>query len=158
MTDHLDPAASPWIRLGAYAVASDAAGRLLCSRVAPGYPWAGTWTLPGGGVEWGEHPDEAVLRELGEETGLIGRIGRIIGIHSHIVERPMSRPGPAHVIAILYQIADVTGELRVEQAGSSDACAWLTPAELAELPRVPLIDVALAEITSSDAEITSSNA
>jgi len=138
-----DPDATPWIRLGAYAIATDDAGRLLCSRVAPGYPWAGTWTLPGGGVEWGEHPDHAVIRELHEETGLSGRIQRIISIHSHTIERPTSRPGPAHVVAILYRVVDVAGELRVEESGSSDACAWLTAAELAELPHVPLIERAL---------------
>ncbi len=125
---------SPWVRLGAYAVATDGDGRLLCARVAPGYPWAGTWTLPGGGVEWGEHPDDAVIRELAEETGLHGRIEGILAIHSHTVERPASRPGPAHVVAILYRVVAIAGDLRVEENGSSDACAWLTAADLANLP------------------------
>ena len=98
----IDPLAQPWIRLGAYAVVSDDSGRLLCCRIAPGYPWAGTWSLPGGGVEWGEHPDDAVIRELAEETGLTGRIERFVGIDSHTIDRPVSRPGPAHIVAILY--------------------------------------------------------
>jgi len=141
-----DPLAVPWIRLGAYAVVSDDAGRLLCCRIAPGYPWAETWTLPGGGVEWGEHPDDAVIRELAEETGLAGRIERIIGIDSHVIEGPVSRPGPAHIVAILYRVADVTGYLRVEQGGSTDACAWLSGAEIAGLPHVPLLERALSAI------------
>jgi len=141
-----DPLAVPWIRLGAYAVVSDDARRLLCCRIAPGYPWAETWTLPGGGVEWGEHPDDAVIRELAEETGLAGRIERIIGIDSHVIERPVSRPGPAHIVAILYRVADVTGALRVEQGGSTDACAWLSAAEIAGLPHVPLVERALGAI------------
>ncbi len=139
-----DPRALPWIRLGAYGVVSDATGRLLACRIAPGYPWAGTWTLPGGGVEWGEHPDDAVLRELAEETGLTGRVERILGIDSHTVDRPVSRPGPAHVVAVLYLLRGVQGELRVEEGGSTDACAWLSPGELADLPHVPLIDRAMA--------------
>ena len=115
-------------------------------RIAPGYPWAGTWTLPGGGVEWGEHPDAAVIREVQEETGLTGQIERIIGIHSHTIDRPASRPGPAHVVAILYRVVDVSGVLRVEDSGSSDACAWLTSDELADLPHMPLVVQALAAI------------
>lgn len=34
----------------------------------------GPWELPGGGVEFGEHPDQAVLREVREETGLAAHI------------------------------------------------------------------------------------
>ena len=146
MTDERDPRATPWIRLGAYAVVSDDGGRLLCTRVAAGYPWAGTWTLPGGGVEWGEHPDDGVIRELAEETGLTGRIDHIIGIHSHTIERPASRPGPAHVVAILYRVVDITGAIRVEQDGSSDAVAWFTAVELADVPHVALVTQALAAI------------
>ncbi len=143
-----DQPASPWVRLGAYAVVSNDAGHLLACRIAPGYPWAGTWTLPGGGVEWGEHPDDAVIRELAEETNLRGRIERIVAVDSHTIERPASRPGPAHVVAILYRVVDVSGELRVEQGGSTDACAWLSAAELAGLPHVPLIERAIAVLAA----------
>lgn len=52
--------------LGAYALCRDPSGRLLLARLAPGLLDAGLWTMPGGGVEWGEHPDDAVLRELEE--------------------------------------------------------------------------------------------
>jgi mutator protein MutT len=40
---------------------------------------AGQWALPGGRVEAGEHPEEAVLRELEEEVGLRLDADRIIG-------------------------------------------------------------------------------
>ena len=56
-------------RLGAYAVVI-VGDRILLTRISPaGYP-AGTWTLPGGGVDHGESPHDAVVRELYEETGL----------------------------------------------------------------------------------------
>ena len=45
-------------------------GRLLLVRIAGGLD-KGFWTLPGGRIEWGEHPDAALLRELEEETGAV---------------------------------------------------------------------------------------
>ncbi|MBA3052711.1 NUDIX hydrolase [bacterium] len=45
-------------------------------------PAAGQWSLPGGFVESGEHPEEACLRELMEETGIKGEIIRLVGVYS----------------------------------------------------------------------------
>lgn len=53
-------------------------GLLLVRRsVEPG---KGLWCLPGGFMEIGETPEQGVLRELQEETGLSGKIDRFIGI------------------------------------------------------------------------------
>jgi 8-oxo-dGTP diphosphatase len=40
---------------------------------------ANTWWLPGGGVEFGESPEECVAREFEEETGLDVKVGLIRG-------------------------------------------------------------------------------
>ncbi len=141
-----DPRAAPWIRVGAYAIVTDVTSRILLCRIAPGYPAAGLWTLPGGGVDHGEHPDDAVLRELHEETGLTGTRGPVASIWSGLIERPASRPGPLHWIAILYRVRVEPGELRLEVGGSTDAVAWYDLAEAAELPRVDLVDGALSVV------------
>lgn len=62
----------------ACAILTDASGRILLTRrsVDPG---RGKWCLPGGFMELGETPSETALRELFEETGLRGRIDRILG-------------------------------------------------------------------------------
>ena len=54
---------------GAEAVCRYERGRVLLGRRA-GDPAAGLWDLPGGFVEEGEHPVEALRREVREETGL----------------------------------------------------------------------------------------
>ncbi|PID73869.1 MAG: NUDIX hydrolase [Desulfobacterales bacterium] len=63
------------------ALADNAAGEiLLVRRSAP--PKIGLWCLPGGFMELGESPGEAVLRELAEETGLTGEIGTLMDVVS----------------------------------------------------------------------------
>ena len=138
-----DPLALPWVRIGAYAIVTDDAGRILLCRIAPGYPAAGKWTLPGGGVDHGEHPDDAVLRELGEETGLTGRRGPVARIWSGRIEKPMSRPGPLHWVAIIYRVDADPGELRLEVGGSTDACEWVALDDAAALDHVDMVAGAL---------------
>ena len=55
-------------RVGAIVACVDASGRVLLIRQRGG-PFAGAWLLPGGGVEDGESPEDAVRRETREETG-----------------------------------------------------------------------------------------
>jgi 8-oxo-dGTP diphosphatase len=66
------------------------AGRvLLTQRARP--PFENLWSLPGGHVKRGESLRDAALRELKEETGIIARLGEIIGwnevirLEKHIV-------------------------------------------------------------------------
>ena len=56
-------------RIGAYAVIVRD-DQILLSRLAPRLTKSELWTLPGGGVDHGEDPRAAVVREVHEETGL----------------------------------------------------------------------------------------
>ena len=64
--------------VGAFAVILDAEAKLLlCHRRD-----RDEWNLPGGRVEKGESPWEAVVREVLEEVGLEVRVERLLGVYS----------------------------------------------------------------------------
>jgi ADP-ribose pyrophosphatase YjhB (NUDIX family) len=62
--------------IGVFAALFDETGRVLC--VKRGYG-PRNWTIPGGGVEAGESPIEALVREVREETGYRVEIGELVG-------------------------------------------------------------------------------
>ena len=78
-------------RFGAYGLITDPAGRLLLSLIAPDYPGAGLWHLPGGGTDFGEQPDDGLVREVFEESGPAGRGRR--AARCHVLPQP-GRDGP----------------------------------------------------------------
>ena len=126
-----DVGPTPRTRLGAYAVVVDETERILLARLSADEVEAGAWTLPGGGVEFGEHPDDAVLRELLEETGLEGRIEGVLGIFSKVYPRSRAAAGAdLHFLGFLYRVKPTGGELRDEIEGSTDRAQWFGREEL----------------------------
>jgi ADP-ribose pyrophosphatase YjhB (NUDIX family) len=126
-------------RLAAYAWC-EAGDCVLLVRVAPGEPGAGQWILPGGGLDFGEDPAGGVLRELGEETGLTGRIDDLVDIRSGVFDPALTRSGHrVHAIAMLYRVTVTGGELRDEVDESSDRAAWVPLHELDALPATDLL-------------------
>jgi 8-oxo-dGTP diphosphatase len=126
-------------RIGSYSLCVDGSGRILLARLSALEVDVGAWTMPGGGIEFGEHPDAAAVRELEEETGLIGEIVDVAGIFSHVYRKStFSGGGDLHFLGIIYRMRIVGGELRDEVDGTTDTCAWLSPAELASLRLVEL--------------------
>jgi len=121
-------------------------GEVLLSRVS-GF---GSWTLPGGGIDHGEHPEQAVRRETVEETGLELASADLIDVDS----RRFTGRSPAHVtedfhgVRILYRgtVTDRRDPVVQEVGGTTDAAAWVALDRLAELR---LTDIARTALTAA---------
>jgi 8-oxo-dGTP diphosphatase len=131
-------------RVGAYSICRDDDGRILLARLSVLEVDVGAWTLPGGGVDFGEHPDAAAVRELSEETGFDGEIEAVAGIFSHVYRGSQFAGGAdLHFLGIVYRMRIAGGELRNEVDGSTDLCAWFSEAELTEMRLVELAQYAV---------------
>ena len=76
-------------------------------------PFKNYWALPGGFLEYGEKTEEAVIREIFEETGLITKIRSLVGIYSDPKRDPRG-----HTVTIVYKLEIYGGNLR----SNDDAC------------------------------------
>ncbi len=132
-------------RLAAYAVIVDDQERILLALFNQGP--TPTWTLPGGGVELDETVEDGVVREVHEESGYDVRVGRILGVDTHVIpveERMITTDRPMKSVRVLYDAEVVGGELTHELDGTTDEARWIPLDELPSLPRVPMVDTAIA--------------
>ena len=101
---------------------------LLC-RLAPRISRTELWTLPGGGLDHGEDPRDALLREIVEETGLHATVGDTAHVYSAHLPRA-SRDGVMtdfHALRIVYDAwvpADSPEPRVIEVGGSTIEAAW----------------------------------
>jgi len=144
-------------RVAAYAVILRSAGHaegpeILLSRLAERITPDELWTLPGGGLDHGEDPRDAVLREVREETGLeadVGETARVYSAHLPGVWRE-GRRVDAHALRIVYDgwvAPDAPAPRVVEVDGSTSEAAWKPVADVLDgrVPVAPLVLEALAD-------------
>lgn len=140
----VDPvhASSPVLLVVAAAIANGAGHWLLQKRPSSG-ALSGLWEFPGGKVEIGETPENALIRELGEELG-------IAVVQEDIV--PLSfatgKAGNRDLILLLYRVSAWQGEIGALHADEID---WFDADAMGELP-MPPADYPLIECVRRAAE------
>ncbi len=130
-------------RVAVYGICRDQQGNILLTRAAPYLTVAGRWFLPGGGINFGESPEDGLVREFSEETGLTVTIGPLLGVLSDTVELPDGTK--LHTVRICYEVASWQGSLRAEKSGSTDAVEWIPEKDLSDLLVMPYVERALAQ-------------
>lgn len=109
------------LAVGAVVLRGDGAV-LLVRRAHP--PLAGSWTLPGGKVEPGESLEDAVVRELREETGLAVRPVAVVE------ELLLERDGFAYrIVDFLCALVDAGDERAIRAQDDAADARWVADAD-----------------------------
>jgi 8-oxo-dGTP diphosphatase len=108
-------------------------------------PLKGQWSMPGGGVEVGETLEQAIAREVKEETGLDVTVGPIVDVIDRI-DREADGRVRHHFVLVDFVCRPVGGVLR--GASDADAAEWV---RLDEIDRYGVADVTVRVIRKSAA-------
>src|SRR5688572_8830552 len=119
-------------------VLRDVRGRILLARRTAGRDLAGAWEFPGGKVEPGETPQQALARELHEELGIR------IGPAEPLIAVPQAYPGKRIVLDV-YEIASYEGTPRGLE---KQALAWAPAEKLSSYPMPPADRPVVAALTA----------
>ena len=95
-------------------------GAVLLTRRAQGQHLAGMWEFPGGKLEAGESPEEALVRECREECGIEVEVAAILDVTFH-------RYKDKDVLLLFYRCSVVAGDVSHLQV---DDHAWVNPKDL----------------------------
>jgi 8-oxo-dGTP diphosphatase len=102
---------------------------LLIRRSKP--PGSGSWSLPGGRVEWGESLKAAALRELCEETGVEGEMLGLIDVVDGRFEPDQDGTPTHHFILVDYAVRWTDGE--PHPGGDAAAAHFFTLDQITDL-------------------------
>ena len=120
----------------------DEANRLLLVRLGDG----GIWSTPGGAMEPDEYPADAAVREAWEETGLLVKPERLLGVYGgpHCVVRYPNGDESQYVIVAMGCTIE-GGALRPDQDETIDARFW-SESEARTLPLAPWLSAHLSTV------------
>jgi 8-oxo-dGTP diphosphatase len=118
----------------------DADGRVLLAQRPAGKPMAGLWEFPGGKVENGERPEDALIRELEEELGIVVREPCLapLAFASHAYP-------DFHLLMPLYVCRRWEGTV---VAREGQTLAWVRPNRLRDYPMPPADEPLISHLTT----------
>jgi 8-oxo-dGTP diphosphatase len=120
-------------RVAAYAVVTSSRGFLM-TQFSDRTGAEGQWGLPGGGLEAGEGPDRAVLREVWEESGQVIEVSELalIATSRWVGLAPGGRLEDYHAVRVIYRAIcpEPTEPVVHDVGGTTASAAWLLPADL----------------------------
>ena len=135
-------------RLAVYALVRRGPDVLL-TRISALGAHPGAWTLPGGGLDHGESPRDAVAREVREECGIDCEIGDLLDVHDTHFEgtAPSGRFEDFHGVHLVFRgtVPEGAEPRVVETDGTTDAVAWAPVADV-ESGRIRVLDVVTADV------------
>jgi 8-oxo-dGTP diphosphatase len=135
-------------RIAVYALARRG-GDLLLTRISARGAHPGAWTLPGGGLDHGESPRDALTREVQEECGLSCEVGDLLDVHDVRFDgtAPSGRHEDFHGIHLVFRVSvSADAEPRVvETGGTTDAVAWVPVADI-DAGEMHVLDVVRAAL------------
>ena len=133
--------------VGVAVLVKNAEGKLLLVKKPDGVgPYAGLYTVPSGGLEAGERIDDAVRRELYEETGVTVANLQHFDFVDDVTEN--WRGDLTHFVSLAYTADYVSGDLRPTEGDDDhlEVIAWFTPEELGQLAIAPHVKQALIKL------------
>ncbi len=98
-------------------------GKVLLGRRPEGHSLAGLWEFPGGKIEIGETPEQALQRELSEELGIDATVGplRLSATHSY---------NGTGIVLLFFEVRYWKGEVKPVHHGELQ---WVDPKDLSKL-------------------------
>ena len=151
----LGPGEEPVVlqRVAVYAIVRSSRGVLLAENSALTNA-AGTWGLPGGGLDPGEQPEAALHREVWEETGQVVEVTSVAAVTTrHWVGRaPNGRLENFHAVRLVYRAMcpHPTDPVVHDAHGTTSAAAWFPVGALPDLPLAVWTREVLAHLSRDD--------